>query len=147
MAEKNDRIVAKTESGELLLQWQTCVESANVVSQRRDVINGLFVTLNLAIVTTVAALWDARAFALLAVGAAICASWLLYITSFKKLNKAKFDIINEVETQLPTQPFKDEWGVLTKDKRYVKGSTIEKVLPISFLIVYAALLIFLIFCK
>lgn len=71
MAEKNDRIVAKTESSELLLQWQTCVESANIVSQRRDVINGLFVTLNLAIVTTVAALWDARAFALLAVGAAI----------------------------------------------------------------------------
>ena len=147
MAEKEDKTEAKTESSELVLQWQTCVESANVVSQRRDVINGLFVTLNLAVVTTVAALWGARAFALFAVGAASCVSWLLYIISFKKLNKAKFDVINKMETQLPAQPFKDEWDALVNDKWYIKGSTIEKVLPISFLIIYAALLICLIFCK
>lgn len=147
MAEKKDKTEAKKESSGLLLQWQTCVESANVVSQRRDVINGLFVTLNLAVVTTVAALWDARTFALFAVGTAICVSWLLYIISFKKLNKAKFDVINKMETQLPAQPFKDEWDALTKDKWYVKGSSIEKVLPISFLAIYVALFIFLIACK
>lgn len=143
-----DKYIKKAYDGELLmLQWQTCVESANVVSQRRDVINGLFVTLNLAVITTVAALWDLRAFALLAVGAVICVSWLLYIASFKKLNKAKFDVINEIETHLPAQPFKDEWDALTRDKRYVKGSSIERVLPISFLVIYVALSIFLIVCK
>lgn len=34
----------------LSIQWQTCVEMANSVSQRRDTMNNLFVTLNLAII-------------------------------------------------------------------------------------------------
>ena len=33
-----------------LAQWQTCVEMANAVSQRRDATNNLFVTLHLAVV-------------------------------------------------------------------------------------------------
>ena len=33
----------------LLSQWQTCVEMANSVSQRRDSMNNLFVTLNIAL--------------------------------------------------------------------------------------------------
>lgn len=145
MAEKGNKVQEKGEL--LLLQWQTCVETTNVVSQRRDVINGLFVTLNLAIVTTIVALWDMRAIALIAAGAAVCISWFLYIISFKKLNKTKFDVINAMETQLPAQPFNDEWRALTKDKWYVKGSTIEKVLPISFSVIYVALLISLLVCK
>lgn len=32
----------------ILAQWQTCVEMANSVSQRRDTMNNIFVTLNLA---------------------------------------------------------------------------------------------------
>lgn len=34
----------------LLAQWQTCVEMANSVSERRDTMNNLFVTLNIAII-------------------------------------------------------------------------------------------------
>ena len=33
----------------ILAQWQTCVEMANSISQRRDMMNNIFVTLNLAI--------------------------------------------------------------------------------------------------
>ena len=37
-----------TEDKELLLnQWQTCVDMANSVSQRRDNMNNIFITLNL----------------------------------------------------------------------------------------------------
>lgn len=37
----------------VLARWQTCVEMANSVSQRRDTMNNIFVTLNLAIVAEV----------------------------------------------------------------------------------------------
>lgn len=37
----------------VLAQWQTCVEMANSVSQRRDTMNNIFVTLNLAIVAAI----------------------------------------------------------------------------------------------
>lgn len=148
MAEKENKIEKKKENVDtLLLQWQTCVESANVVSQRRDVINGLFVTLNLATITTIVALWGMKAVTLLVAGIVICVSWLLYISSFKMLNKAKFDVINDMEAHLPAQPFNDEWNALSKDERYVKGSDIEKVLPVSFLIIYTTLSAFLFICN
>lgn len=42
-----------TEDKELLLnQWQTCVDMANSVSQRRDNMNNIFITLNLAIMAS-----------------------------------------------------------------------------------------------
>ena len=37
----------------VLAQWQTCVEMANSISQRRDAMNNLFVTLNLAIIAAI----------------------------------------------------------------------------------------------
>ena len=37
----------------ILAEWQTCVEMANSVSQRRYSMNNIFVTLNLAVITAV----------------------------------------------------------------------------------------------
>lgn len=44
----------------LLAQWQTCVEMADSISQRRDKMNNIFVTLNLAIVAAVSIVWDIK---------------------------------------------------------------------------------------
>ena len=119
----------------ILQQWQTCVEAANAISQRRDVINGVFVTLCLAVVTGAGAFWGVRAIFLLVAGIAICVAWLLYISSLKTLNSVKYKFIGEMESCLPFQPFTDEWKQLQK-KRYVRGTTVERVLPISFLILF-----------
>lgn len=43
----------------LLGEWQTCVEMANSISQRRDSMNNLFITLNLAI-TTAVSIWSCQ---------------------------------------------------------------------------------------
>lgn len=72
--------------------WQTCVEMANIVSQRRDTINNLFVTLNIAIVTVISWIWDIKTAFLCAVGFIICIVWLLYISNLKKLSTAKFQV-------------------------------------------------------
>ena len=124
----------------ILQQWQTCVEAANAISQRRDVINGVFVTLCLAVVTGAGALWGVRAIFLLVAGIAICVAWLLYISSLKTLNSVKYKFIGKMESCLPFQPFTDEWKLLQK-KRYVRGTTVERVLPISFLALFIGFII------
>lgn len=59
----------------ILAQWQTCVEMANNISQRRDSTNNLFVTLNLAIIATVSIVWDLKSLFVLLAGIACCVLW------------------------------------------------------------------------
>ena len=129
------------ETNIILQQWQTCVSSAETVSQRRDVINGIFVTLSLAIMTATTAFMDWRAYPLLLVGVVISIAWLLYLSSLRKLNQAKYAIINNYESLLPVKPFSQEWEQLSSDPKYLKGTFIEKILPISFLVLYAILFV------
>lgn len=120
----------------LLSQWQTCVEMSNAVSERRDNMNNLFVTLNLAVIAALSFVGDVKTMFLLIAGMAVCVVWLLLIRNFKELNKAKFNVINTIEEQLPCQAFKDEWEYLTQNEKYIEGTNLEKTLPIAFLFLY-----------
>ena len=98
-----------TEDKELLLnQWQTCVDMANSVSQRRDNMNNIFITLNLAIMAAVSITWDIKSLFILIAGITICILWMLNIRNYKLLNTAKFNVINSIEEKLPSAPFKNE---------------------------------------
>lgn len=106
-----------TEDKELLLnQWQTCVDMANSVSQRRDNMNNIFITLNLAIMAAVSITWDIKSLFILIAGITICILWMLNIRNYKLLNTAKFNVINSIEEKLPSAPFKDEWQFLKNSK-------------------------------
>jgi hypothetical protein len=120
----------------LLTQWQTCVEMADSVSARRDTMNNLFVTLHLALITTVAVIWDSKAYPLIWLGCVLCLLWLISIGNYRKLNQAKYDVICEIEKQLPTQPFSDEWRNVKKKSFYIEGTHLEKCMPILFLVSY-----------
>lgn len=120
----------------ILSQWQTCVEMANSVSQRRDNMNNIFVTLNLAIIAAVSAVWSTKALIILLAGIMICVIWLYFIRNYKQLNKVKFSIINEMESLLPQQPFKKEWEMLNSNKKYVEGTVLERWLPWIFIALY-----------
>lgn len=106
----------------VLAQWQTCVEMANSVSQRRDTMNNIFVTLNLAIVAAISINWDMKSLFILVAGIVVCVIWLLFIRNYKLLNTEKFNVINEIEKKLPVKPFNDEWKKLERNKQY-KDST------------------------
>ena len=94
-----------TEDKELLLnQWQTCVDMANSVSQRRDNMNNIFITLNLAIMAAVSITWDIKSLFILIAGITICILWILNIRNYKLLNTAKFNVINSIEEKLPSAP-------------------------------------------
>ncbi len=122
-----------TEDKELLLnQWQTCVDMANSVSQRRDNMNNIFITLNLAIMAAVSITWDIKSLFILIAGITICILWMLNIRNYKLLNTAKFNVINLIEEKLPSAPFKDEWQFLKNSKKYMDSTTLERILPITF---------------
>ena len=122
----------------LLAQWQTCVEMANSISQRRDTMNNIFITLNLAIMTAVSIVWDLKSILILVAGIVVCVLWILFIRNYKQLNAVKFEIINKMENSLPYQAFNEEWEKLKSNKKYMDGTKLEKFLPIMFIILYIA---------
>ena len=132
---------------DVLATWQTCVEMANGVSQRRDTMNNLFVTLNIAVIAAVSWMWDVKTVFLCVAGLVICVVWLLYINNFKRLNTAKFRVIYDLEERLGVTPFKDEWDILKKTKRYLEGTKLERILPIAFALGYAVVFVILICTK
>lgn len=131
----------------LLAQWQTCVEMANYVSQRRDMMNNIFETLNLAIMAAVSLVWSFKSLFLLVEGLVVCVIWLFFIQNFKLLNSAKFQVINNLEESLPSAPFSDEWKMLKSNKKYMDGTKLEKSLPITFIILYATAIILVVLTK
>lgn len=136
MQEKQD---GKTDI--ILAQWQTCVEMANSVSQRCDAMNNIFITLNLAIIAAVSFVWNAQTVFLLVVGIVLCIIWLLFIQNFKLLNELKFQVINEIEENLPMTPFGCEWKKLQSNKKYMDGTKLERTLPITFIVLYVTAIV------
>lgn len=124
-----------------LSQWQVCVEMANSVSQRRDNMNNIFVTLNLAILAAISFVWNIKSVFLLIARIVLCIIWLVFIRNFKALNQAKFKVILELEKQLSTAPFEKEWNILCKDKKYRDGTKLEQALPVTFICIYVVAII------
>lgn len=120
----------------LLLQWQTCVEMANGVSARRDTMNNIFVTLNIALIAAISFYWNIKSLLMVIAGVLLCILWARLIKNYKMLNAEKFNIILTLEKQLPTQPFGDEWEHLKSNKKYRELTNLEKYLPIIFIVVY-----------
>lgn len=131
----------------ILAQWQVCVEMANSVSQRRDAMNNIFVTLNLAIIAAVSITWDIKSLFILIAGIVVCSIWLLFIRNYKLLNEEKFNVINTLEMRLPVKPFNDEWNKLKSNKKYKNSTKLEKALPIMFIVLYVIAIIAIIAIK
>lgn len=134
----------KTKNEELLLnQWQTCVEMANEISHRRDTMNNLFVTINIALIAMISYVWSIKTIFVSLIGIVFCIVWIRFIINFKMLNKEKFNVINELESHLPVKPFNNEWNKLQSNKKYTDGTTIEYILPSTFIIAYIIISIIL----
>lgn len=137
----------KTNVDVILAEWQTCVEMANSVSQRRDSMNNIFVTLNLAVITAVSFTWNIKSLFILLAGALICVIWIFSIRNYKMLNQEKFKVINKIEKELPMMPFNEEWSLLKMNKKYMDGTMIETFIPIIFIVLYIIAIIVITYCK
>lgn len=130
----------------VLSQWQTCVEMANAVSDRRESMNNLFVTVNLALAAAVSFAWNVKTVVLLISGIIECIIWAVFIKNYGNLNSAKFSIINELEKKLPSQPFTDEWKIVD-EKKYKPSTKLELFMPVTFIALYVVLFFILIFSR
>lgn len=120
----------------ILSQWQTCVEMANSVSQRRDNMNNIFVTLNLAIMAVVSVGVETKSLFVLVAGVVLSIVWLFYIRNYRTLNEVKYKIINRIEDKLPISPYNNEWEEMCSKNHYVEGTKLEPILPITFIALY-----------
>jgi len=139
-------------------QYKSYVELADRISARRGIVNAFFLTLNGLVVSAGAAILDK--------GIEFESKWLLLlpflvlfiqlffwwrlIISYKQLNKAKFTIIGEIESQLPIRMYGSaEWDFLLKKgedrKVYWPLTHLEQSIPWLFAIGYFIALVSLLF--
>jgi hypothetical protein len=130
--------------------YKLAVEMADRVSARRALANTFFLTAN----TGVAALLGGTSprWYLPAAGIALAIAWWGLLQSYRALNRAKFEVINAIEPDLPVQLFTDEWRhlknrdgssagsspVLKRLAGYRELGTIERIVPLVFIAIYVA---------
>jgi hypothetical protein len=135
--------------------YKLAVEMADRVSARRALANTFFLTVN----TGLAALLggsDLRWY-VAAAGILFALAWSWLLQSYRKLNQAKFQVINAIEPRLPLQLFSEEWRFLQgtrvplkfwPPKRvwawhegYHELGTLERIVPLAFVAIYVVELI------
>lgn len=124
--------------------YKILIDMADKVSQRRQAANSFYLSVNTAIIggsaylTTISTDWMSTA-VVSAAGVAISLLWRRNIVSYRTLNAAKFEVINEIETALPIAPYTTEWRYLDPDKDGVRHKPFYKVemaVPLVFMIVH-----------
>jgi hypothetical protein len=130
----------------VLEQYKLAVEMADRVSARRATANGFFLTAQTTLIALMAVKdldrdWVAGA------GLVLAITWWLLLRSYRHLNGAKWQVIQEIEQHLPLQPFSDEWECLKRDPvkswrpRYAELGLVERLVPLLFAAVFAVTII------
>ena len=130
----------------LFEQYKLYVETADQISNRRQVANSFFVTINTALVALVGYLHvgsepSGELHWLIAVaGVVLSYMWYRLIRSYRDLNTAKFKVIHDIETVLPVSPFDAEWEAVGRGripKLLLPFTHIEVGIPWVFLVLHS----------
>ena len=134
-----------------LEQYKLYVEMADRVSQRREQSNRFYVTLLAAIASLLIlaarlgvaeGVWPVVFLITGVFGVALSVVWHFNINSYRQLNRAKFDIIGELEKQLPSAPYADEWKLLRPQDgpaKYIQLTRVERFVPVLFGLLFLGL--------
>lgn len=143
----------------LFEQYKLYVNSADRISSRRDKANNFFLAINTGLLAVFGispstslldggsqedvALVDSHTASLVilvaAAGLLLCATWYQLVHSYRKLNSAKFEVIHEIEDQLPLAVYDAEWAIIRRGKdpkRYRPFTHLESYVPATFAAVY-----------
>lgn len=136
---------------ELIDQYRTYVNTTVNVSERRMRNNRFYVVLLSATLGLISILVETgmieAAGLLLAglVGLSLCSLWYLSIVSYKQLNSGKYQVIGEMEAELPFAPFSREWRLLDEGddwRTYITHTRVERKIPGVLAIPYIVVIIF-----
>ncbi|MCC9308501.1 hypothetical protein LN042_15630 [Kitasatospora sp. RB6PN24] len=132
--------------------YKLAVQMADRVSARRGLANAFFLSIQTAFIGAIGIslttlkdepLWTAPVVAL--AGVSICITWWLQLRSYRDLNRAKFQVINALEEQLPVKVFSEEWAHLTAERstswrvRYAELGFSERMIPWVFALLHLLL--------
>lgn len=133
--------MATDDTSTVLDLYKMAVEMADRVSARRAGSNTFFLTLNTALATVVGIVSAARkpsphgsvssfdGFGLVVTaiaGIVLALVWWALLRYYRRLNAAKFDVINTLEKRLPAQPYTDEWAILHPDEPLTQSETAKQ---------------------
>ena len=124
--------------------YKMYVAGADAISARRAFANNFFLSVNTALIGFIGYLGVGAKETQLAIGLAgivLCFFWYRLLGSYKGLNSAKFEVILEIEKQLPLSPYDAEWEFLERGdnaKHYRPFTNTEMRVPFVFMILYAA---------
>lgn len=129
--------------------FKLAVEMADRVSARRATANSFFLAINAGLAALVGS-QDLRWYVAVA-GIVLSAAWWTLLKSYRDLNKAKFEVINAMEEQLPARVFSDEDDRLKATpakparralrawaSKYREQGQVERVVPCVFALIYLA---------
>ncbi|KKL10134.1 hypothetical protein LCGC14_2558890 [marine sediment metagenome] len=129
---------------DLIEQYKLYAKMAEEISKRRNNKNYFYISLLSGLLAVISLIFDEKILSdfsyiiLLCISILsifLCITWFVHISSYRKLNTAKFSIINEMESFLPFECFKKEWDLLAESK-YKKLTKIEQIIPIIFIALY-----------
>jgi hypothetical protein len=128
---------------QLAFQFYTLLlgEAGSLRAARREA-NNFFMTLNVAGLGAIGFLMNEGVdpgILVLLCGTMVIVSYIWWnsISHYAKLSGIKYDIIKNVEDQLPIQPTQEEWRRFTGGKRGQGSNRFEKSVPLLFAIGYA----------
>lgn len=147
-----DRVINDSVEQDLDLifkQYKLYVEMANNISNRRALANNFFLTANTALLVVIGIIFQNHLLNLLNpvafIGVSLSLFWCYLIYQYKKLNWAKFQVINSLEEKLPVRGFTVEWDLLEQGKRpwiFWPFTNIEILLPIFTTIFYSIIILY-----
>lgn len=128
--------------------YKICIDMADKTSERRLKSNGLIITLNTGLISLNSYLslsgvgqtaWN---IVICTVCIIINIYWVFLISTYKKINEAKFATINrvEIDNKFPFKPFNEEHDFLESSK-YFHLSTIERLIPYTLILLNVAIII------
>lgn len=127
----------------LLEQYKLYVEMADRISQRRTSANTYFLSVNSAILAFVGYLTiesDPDYMWLLALaGCLLTLFWFNIVLSYRNLNSAKWQVVQDIEKRLPISPYDAEWDSVQRGnnpKLYRPITHIESWVPWIFFILH-----------
>lgn len=139
----------------LLEQYKMYVEMMDRVTERRGKTNTFYLSLLSGLLTLVPVLVEKILLPqskdkyivlliLATLGFCLCFIWRSNIDSYKQINFLKFQVIYEIEPNLPFPCYKREWEILEENPRiqYRRLSKIEKYVPLILAIPYLGLFIY-----
>jgi hypothetical protein len=139
----------------LMEQYKLYVEMADKISERRNLTNGFFLTLNTLFITILGFLFEKvnqltsnfGGYLYIFIGLLLCLMWWLILKSYRDINSAKFKVIGQLEEKLPSSPYWlaewEELGQGRKLRKYFPLSHLEKFVPLIFSILYLSFILFI----